>query len=124
MKILLFGHFLGFSVLLSAFFLQRRAAASNGGLTNAWLYGSLVQAVTGLAMVGVIDAAQVDDSGPVPGGLGVGGHIKIGVKLVVLLAIALLAVVGKNRPERARPLSDTMGALTVMNIAIAVFWPG
>ncbi len=114
LKILLFLHLLGMATLISAFFVQRRRAAE--GLTRTWLYGSGLQAVTGLAMVGLIDGAHIN------GGLGTAGHIKIGVKLLVLIVIGLLAAIGLNRPARAGRLSDAMGALTVVNVAIAVFW--
>lgn len=114
LKILLFGHLLGMATLISSFVVQRRRVTD--GLTKLWLWGSGVQAVTGLAMVGVIDGAHID------GGLSTSGHLKIGVKLLVLVVIGLLAVIGMNRPERAGRLSDAMGALTVVNVAIAVFW--
>lgn len=117
LHILLFFHLLGMATLIGAFFLQWRGPAKDA-LSNAWLIGAGVQAVTGLAMVGVIDGAHID------GGLGTAGHIKIGVKLVVLVVIGLLAVLGRNRPGQVRPLGATMGALTVINVAIAVFWPG
>ena len=112
---LLFLHLLGMATLISAFFVQRRRAQGEG-LTRTWLYGSGLQAVTGLAMVGVIDGAHIN------GGLTTAGHVKIGVKLLVLVVIGVLAVIGLNRPSKARPLSDAMGVLTVVNVAIAVFW--
>jgi hypothetical protein len=115
LDILLFLHLLGMATLISAFFLQRKAVAGDG-LTRAWLYGSGLQAITGLAMVGVIDGAHIH------GGLGTSGHIKIGAKLVVLIVIGVLAMIANNRPEQAKRLSDVMGGLTVVNVAIAVFW--
>src|SRR5215472_13060632 len=99
------------ATLISAFFAQRRRAPGDG-LTRTWLYGSGVQAVTGLAMVGVIDGAPLD------GGLTTAGHLKIGVKLLVLVVIGVLAMIGLNRPKRAGRLSDAMGALTVANVAL------
>jgi hypothetical protein len=115
LDVLLFIHLLGMATLIGAFYVQWRAG-EGAPLSNLWLWGALVQGVTGLAMVGVIDGAKID------GGLGTSGHIKIGVKLVVLVVIALLAVIGRNRPERTRTLGTTMGALTVLNVGIAVFW--
>ena len=104
---------LGLSTLIGAFFVQRKQSE---GLTNLWLWGVLVQAVTGLAMVGLIDGARID------GGLSTAGHIKIGIKLVVLVVIGLLALIGRNRPAQARPLAPAMAALTVVNLALAVLW--
>jgi hypothetical protein len=114
LDILLFCHLLGMATLISAFFVQRRRTGD--GLSSLWLWGSAVQALTGLAMVGVIDGAKIN------GGLGTSGHVKIGVKLVVLVVIGVLALIGGNLPQRARRLSDVMGGLTVVNVAIAVFW--
>jgi hypothetical protein len=111
--ILLVIHLLGMATLIAALFVRRRTA---DGLSNLWLWGGVVQAVTGLAMVGVIDGARIN------GGLGGGGHIKIGVKRLVLIVIGLLAMIGKNRPGRASQLSTVMGVLTVVNVAIAVLW--
>ncbi|WP_031465727.1 hypothetical protein [Sciscionella sediminilitoris] len=114
-NVLLFAHFLGLAALIGAAFLQRRAAAGEG-LSVAWLWASLTQLISGLAMVGLRDAHVVSTP------LDTSGHIKIGVKLIVLLVIAVLAIVGRNRTERARGLALTMGGLTVLNIGIAVFW--
>jgi hypothetical protein len=113
LHVLLVLHLLGMATLIGAFFVQRGQAE---GLTDLWLWGAGVQAVTGLAMVGLIDGAKID------GGLSLDGHIKIGIKLVVLLVIGLLAVIGRNRPEKARPLATSMVSLTVVNVLLAVLW--
>lgn len=53
-------------------------------------------------------------------------HMKIGVKLVVLLAIILSAVIGRRKTKRegAAPvgLAHSVGGLTLVNVALAVFW--
>lgn len=114
-NVLLFAHFLGMATLVGALFAQW-FGKPGAGISTAWFWGALVQAISGLAMLGMRDAGVAESP------LDTSGHIKLGVKLVVLLVIAVLAVVGRNRPARARPLALTMGGLTVLNIGIAVFW--
>ena len=113
LHVLLVIHLLGMATLIAAFFVQRQSGEKLSGL---WLWGALIQAVTGLAMVGLIDGAHIN------GGLSTAGHIKIGVKLVVLVVIGLLVVIGRNRPGQVKPLATTMGGLTVLNLALAVLW--
>lgn len=115
LSVLLFLHLLGMAGLLGAALIQWRAPER---LIPLWWWSALLQGATGLAMVGLIDGAKLHDGGP----LSTSGHIKVGVKLVVLLIIALLAVVGNNRHDKLKPLAATMGGLTVLNVAIAVFW--
>lgn len=116
LNVLLFAHFLGLATLIGALFLQWFGRFDTG-IHPAWFWGALVQVVTGLAMVGLRDAHVADTP------LDTSGHIKIGVKLVVLVVIAILGVIGHNRPSAGRSLALTMGALTVLNIGLAVFWP-
>lgn len=115
LSVLLFVHLLGMAILVGAVLVQWRLP---GKLSSLWFWGAAVQAVTGLAMVGLIDGAHLHDGGPLTSA----GHIKVGVKLVVLLIIALLAVIGHNRPSKVTALGMAMGVLTVLNIGIAVFW--
>lgn len=108
---LLFLHLLGMATLVGAFLVQRRVAPG-GPLNAGWLHGSLLQLLTGLALVGVNEAgaAEVD-------------HAKIGVKLVVLLVIVGLVLVGRRRESSLPPwLVPGLIGLTVLNVGVAVFW--
>lgn len=115
LDILLFVHLLGMATLIGAFFVQWRAPEK---LTPLWFWGALVQVVTGIAMLGLIDGAGLYHGGP----MSTSGHIKLGVKLIVLIVIAILALIGHKRPAKVKPLGITMGALVVLNVGIAVFW--
>ena len=79
--------------------------------------GTWVQLVTGILLVGLLE--MNDDAGPV-------NHVKIVVKLVVLIAILVAAVMGRRRVSRgvevSTGLAHAVGGLTLVNIAIAVFW--
>jgi hypothetical protein len=78
------------------------------------LHGALTQLVTGVLLVGIASA------GLVPGEEV--DHAKIAVKLVVVLIITALAFVGRKRTPPQVGLWGAIGALTLVNVVIAVFW--
>jgi hypothetical protein len=79
----------------------------------AILHGAYLQLITGVALVGVIQGADLDDV----------NNVKIGVKLLVLVIITVLAVVYRRRKTRTPQwVVPVVGALTLLNIVLAVFW--
>jgi len=109
-EVLLFLHLLGMATLVGAFLLQRRTAAS-GPLNAAWLHGTALQLVTGLALVGVLETqpAEVD-------------YVKAGVKLLVALVIGALALAFRKRDRMPSWLLPGLISLVVLNVGVAVFW--
>jgi hypothetical protein len=107
--LLLFLHILGVAAIVgSAVFVAR------GGVTPALLWGARVQIVTGLLLV------AVDEAGTEPV-----NQAKIGVKLVVALAVVACAEIAGVRSRRGAPvptLVHAAGALALVNTAVAVFW--
>jgi FtsH-binding integral membrane protein len=106
--LLLFLHFIGLAALFGGLFVQVKA--SPRVVNNAMLHGILTQLVTGLLLVGVLEGADehVD-------------NVKIGVKLVVALVIGVLIWMSRKRTLSDGRYFALMG-LTVLNIAVAVFW--
>ncbi len=106
----LLAHLLGMAAIVgSAVFVAR------GRSTAALVWGARTQLVTGLILVGILEMGdeQVD-------------HAKIGVKLVVALAVAACAEVAAARArtgqgERPR-LVAAAGWLALLNAAVAVLW--
>jgi len=109
-QVLLFLHLLGMASLLAGFLVQMKVTARQ--IVPAMLHGALTQVVTGLALVGVREA--LDDPAD---------NAKMAVKLVV--AVAVLALIFLNRAKRRIPDGLFFGifALSVFNVAVAVFWP-
>lgn len=119
-SILLVLHFLGLAAVIGAFLVQVRR---KGGFQTGWMVvGLVVQLVTGLAMMGIIDASS--DGGA--------NHAKLGVKLVVAAVALVLALVararqgradaGQAKPKAALPFFHSAGALAIVNVLIAVLW--
>ncbi|HSO65624.1 MAG TPA: hypothetical protein VLQ78_11035 [Ornithinibacter sp.] len=108
--LLVLAHLLGMAAIIgSAVFVARGVA------TPALVWGARAQLLTGLLLVGLAEAG--DD--PVD-------HAKVGVKLVVAVAVAACAEIAaakERKGQGARPqLVNGAGALAVLNTAIAVLW--
>lgn len=108
--VLVLAHLLGMAAIIgSAVFVAR------GSATRALVWGARAQLVTGLLLVGVVEAGDE----PV-------NHAKIGVKLVVAIAVAACAEIAAakaRKGEGERPqLVTAAGALAVLNAAVAVLW--
>lgn len=119
-NILLVLHFLGLAAVIGAFLVQVRR---KGGFQTFWpITGLIVQLVTGLGMMGIIDATS--DGGA--------NHAKLGVKLVIAAVALVLALVARARQKRADagaakakaalPFFHSAGALAIVNVLIAVLW--
>ena len=102
-------HFLGLAVILGAWFVQAKAPTKK--VDTGMLHGALTQLVTGLALVGIAEAGdgEVD-------------HVKVGVKLVVLLVITALVLVHRKKDAISTGVWGAIGGLTILNVVVAVFW--
>ncbi|WP_427869494.1 hypothetical protein [Leucobacter luti] len=108
---LVFLHLLGAAALLGGWLATfKKPTVGVFQAAGAW-----TQLVTGLLLVGL---AEMGD--------GHVNNIKIAVKLVVLIAILVAALIGRRKVKRGQPVSTgvahAVGGLTLINIAIAVFW--
>lgn len=109
LDLLLFVHLVGMGALFGGLFVQTRA---NPRVVNtAMFHGILTQLVSGIALVGVLEAGDeaVD-------------HVKIAVKLVVALVIGALVLVNRRRSAISGSTYGVLLGLTVLNIGVAVFW--
>ncbi|NJQ00703.1 hypothetical protein [Streptomyces zingiberis] len=105
-------HIIGIASLLGGFLTQMKAmGAGTARFTPAMLHGALTMLVTGVLLVGF---NEMND--------GALNHVKIGVKLVVLVAILGLVYVKRDEERVAKGAFAAVGLLTVLNIFIAVLW--
>jgi hypothetical protein len=101
-------HFIGLASLLGGFLVQMRETTRV--VNPAMLHGAITQLVTGLALVGIGEAALDWDF----------DHVKIAVKLAILVVITVLVVVGRRTASISTTAWAAIGLLTVANTAIAV----
>jgi hypothetical protein len=107
--ILVFLHLIGMAAVFGGLFVQLRADPRV--VNSAMVHGILTQLVTGLLLVGLLEADDADVD-----------HAKVGVKLVVALAIAVLVFVHRRRGALSAGIFFTLLGLTVLNVGVAVFW--
>ena len=105
---LVFLHMLGLAGIIAGFLMQ--VMTDNAKSTKVLLHSALLQFVTGLLLVGVAEMADLTDM----------NHVKIGVKLVIALAVVVVGVLNLRKP--AKNLAVIAGVLAVLNIGVAVFW--
>ncbi|QSR29887.1 hypothetical protein CFI00_05065 [Nocardioides sp. S5] len=106
--VLLFVHILGFAALLGGLLVQLR---SEPKVVNSLMRDGIGTAfLAGLLLVGVLES------------LGSPDHAKIGVKFAVGLVILVLVMVNMRKPSVPQGLYFGLLALTIANIAVAVFW--
>ncbi|MGJ8720424.1 MAG: hypothetical protein ACSHW9_01145 [Salinibacterium amurskyense] len=118
-SLLLITHILGLSLILGSFFLQMRRKKSFE--FGTMLIGAITQLVTGLALVGVLQAGDGDVN-----------NAKIGVKTVfaIIVLIAVLAARARQKKaletggneKAALPFLHLAGMGALVNVVIAVLW--
>lgn len=113
-SLLLFFHFVGTAALLGGWLANFKTPT-----VGFWQHlGAWIQLVSGLLLVAIAEVVADDGSGL--------NHIKIGVKVLVLIAILVTAIIGRRKVKRGEDISTgiahAVGGLTLINVAIAVFW--
>jgi hypothetical protein len=103
-------HLLGMAAIIgSALFVAR------GAVTPALVWGARAQLVTGILLVGLVQANDEEVN-----------NTKIAVKLVVAIAVtacAEIAAAKERKGQGARPnLVNAAGALALVNVLVAVLW--
>ncbi|GAA1519267.1 hypothetical protein BJ978_001910 [Agromyces terreus] len=110
--VVLLVHLVGFALLFGAWAVE--AVNRRYKVTRLMSYGLLIAGVAGLALAA-------------PWGISYDmNYVKIGVKLVVLLAIGALLGIGSARQRRNGSVPPALfwsiGVLTLVNAGIAVLW--
>jgi Na+/proline symporter len=112
-KILVVLHFVGLASLLGGFLVQMRATPR--GINPAMLHGVLTQVVTGILMVGIVEAGLLDDEEEI-------NTSKIAVKLLIALFVLGAVLLGRRKPaDQQQPYWAVAGGLTLVNVIVAVF---
>ena len=77
--------------------------------------GAALQLLTGIVMMGLIPALDRDAN-----------YMKLGIKIVIALVVAVLAFIGSRKFKKGEPVSKglahSVGGLALLNVAIATLW--
>ena len=107
--VLLFIHLLAMAVLLGGLLVQAKEPTKR---ITSWVRdGAGTAFVAGLLLVGILEGLDADVN-----------HAKVAVKLVISLVILVLALANMRKASISSGLWATLLVLTVVNIAVAVFW--
>ncbi len=107
-KAMLVLHFIGIGALLGSFLLQMRPPRR---ITPGFLHGALTMLLTGTAMVGLAYPLGEEPD-----------NAKVTVKLAILLVIFALVLMNRKKEEATTAVWGAIGALTITNIVLAVYW--
>ena len=108
-NLVLLLHFVGFAALFGGAFVQIKGLKRH--VNAAMFHGSLTQLITGLLLVGLLEMGDGDVN-----------HMKIGIKLLVLIAVMVLVVINRKKDDVGNGTFWAIFALTLLNAGIAVFW--
>ncbi|SER81019.1 hypothetical protein [Actinokineospora terrae] len=106
--LLVFLHLLGMGALIGALLLQFRTPEE---VNKGWLHGAGLQLVTGIALMVLAPFTGAEYN-----------HMKLGIKLLVVVVILGLAFAFIAKKSNPRWLPATLGGLVVLNVGLAVFW--
>ena len=110
-------HFIGLASLLGGFMTQMKAMASGTAkIVPAMVHGAWTALLTGILLVGVAEwrialGASFDVD-----------HTKIAVKSIIAAVVVTLVMLNRRKDSVATPVFGAIGALTLTNIVLAVFW--
>ena len=107
-NVILLLHFVGFAALFGGAFVQLKGPSRS--VNPAMWHGALTMLVTGLLLVTSLELGD-----------GTVNHMKVGIKLLVLVVIFALVLSNKKKETVENGAFWAIFGLTLLNAAIAVF---
>ena len=108
--ILVILHFIGLASLLGSFLVQvKEIGQGKGQVLTGMLHGSLTMLVTGLLLVLIAEFGDGDVN-----------HMKIGIKLAVVIAVTVLVFVFRKKNPAPSWALWAIGGLSLLNLIVAV----
>ena len=108
-NIILLLHFVGFAALFGGAFVQLKGPKRV--VSPAMWHGALTMLITGLLLVTSLEMGD-----------GTVNHIKVGIKLLLLIVIFVLVLMNRKKDKVDDGPFWGIFALTLLNAGIAVFW--
>lgn len=111
-NVILAVHFIGIASLLGGMLVQMKSMKTGETkIVPAIMHGAWTMLVTGIILVGMLYA-----TGSAP------NNVKITVKLLILVAIVVIALINRKKEKLAGWVLPSLMVLTVANIFIATVW--
>lgn len=105
-------HIIGIAALLGGVLFQvRPMREGTARVLPAMMHGAWTMLLTGLLLVGLHYPLGEEVN-----------NTKVGVKLLVLVAIIVIALMSRRRTAPASWVLPSIGALTVLNVLLATVW--
>jgi len=118
LNILIFLHVVGAAMIVGYWIATMRTPTVHPRQRD----GAFLQLLTGIAMMGVLPVLHNQD----PAQFGELNYVKLGIKLVIAVVVAVLAVIGTRKVKNGQPVSTGLahgvGGLALVNVAIATLW--
>ena len=108
-KLVVVAHLVGMAAIVGGWMVAQRESR----VLRPMLDGAYAQLLTGLILVALAESGAVDEDL---------NMAKIGVKLLVALAVAVLAFRNRAKPSVSRGVLNAIGGLALANVAVAVLW--
>ncbi|WP_040282977.1 hypothetical protein [Tessaracoccus massiliensis] len=108
-NIFLLLHFVGFAALFGGAFVQLKGPKRV--VNPAMWHGALTMLITGILLVGSLEMGD-----------GTVNHVKVGIKLLLLIVIFVLVLMNRKKDKVDDGPFWGIFALTLLNAGIAVFW--
>lgn len=109
-------HMLGLAALVGGYLVAVTRSTEGLAPNTVMVWGARVQLLTGLILVGLAEGALDYEV----------NQTKIGVKLVVAIAVAALTEIAAARARKDKPVAAGMvhaaGALAIVNVLVASLW--
>lgn len=110
------AHMLGLAALVGGYLVAMTRSAEGLVPNTVMVWGARVQLLTGLILVGIAEGALDAEV----------NQMKIGVKLVVAIAVAALTEIAAAKARKGQPVAGGMvhaaGALAIVNVLVASLW--
>jgi len=113
-NILVILHLIGFASVLGGFLGQMKDLKNGGKIVPGMLHGAILIALTGFALVGMVEASGTEHvNNPI-----------LGAKFLILLVIVAL-IIGFNKKDLSTKkwVVPTIGLLTVVALSLAILGP-
>ena len=110
------AHMLGLAALVGGYLVAATRRAEPLVPNTVMVWGARIQLLTGVLLVGLAQGALDMDV----------NNTKIGVKLIVAIAVAALTEIAAGRARRGQPVPAGMvhgaGGLALLNVLVASLW--